>query len=296
MVRKNLKKCFKIVWLPTSFTKIEEVAKKLCSNIGKILSIKKVVDKDGIAMNIFNITIEYPENHNIDFSNLTGKKELYGEKMFITCYGDPIRCIYCSEFGHKKAECSKFNSICSDCRKRGHLKCTMATKLNSNEEEIDHEDEDVENIMKGEIELEVENNTVNTCKPTSTFPTAQAIIKAVTIKTNDKNTPSVPKANEINANNQSHENQAKNKKKNKKKEEKQNKEKENKRVTTTSISQKQTNNEQVSTSSKKRNLASPESNEKSKKQHNNSDHSIIEYSDEDNENDEENMDEQNSSR
>jgi hypothetical protein len=33
----------------------------------------------------------------------------------------------------------------------------MATKLNSNEEEIDHEDEDVENIMKGEIELEVEN-------------------------------------------------------------------------------------------------------------------------------------------
>ena len=35
---------------------------------------------------------------------------------------------------------------------------------------------------------------------------------------------------------------------------------------------------------------------KSKKQYNNSDHSIIEYSDEDNENDEENMDEQNSSR
>jgi hypothetical protein len=168
--------------------------------------------------------------------------------------------------------------------------------LNSNEEEIDHEDEDVENIMKGEIELEVENNTVNTCKPSSTFPTAQAIIKAVTIKTNDKNTPSIPKANEINANNQSHENQAKNKKKNKKKEEKQNKVKENKKVSTTSISQKQTNNEQVLTSSKKRNLASPESNEKSKKQHNDSDHSIIEYSDEDNENDEENMDEQKSSR
>jgi hypothetical protein len=60
--------------------------------------------------------------------------------------------------------------------------------------------------------------------------------------------------------------------------------------------QKQTNNEQVSITSKKRNLASPESNEKSKKQHNNSDHSIVEYSDEDNEHDEENMDEQNSSR
>lgn len=171
----------------------------------------------------------------------------------------------------------------------------MATKLNSNEEEIDHEDEDVENIMKGEVEL-VDNNTGNTCKPTPIFPTAQAIKKAVTIKTIDKNTPSNPRVNEINANNQSLENQAKNKKKNKKKEEKQNIEKENKKVTSTKDSQKQTNNEQVSTTSKKRNLASPESYEKSKKQYNNSDHSIIEYSDEDNENDEENMDEQNSSR
>ena len=90
--------------------------------------------------------------------------------------------------------------------------------------------------------------------------------------------------------------QAKNKKKNKKKEEKQNIEEENKKVTTTKILQKQTNNDQVSITSLKRNLASPESYEKSKKQHNNSDHSIIEYSEAENENDEANMDEQNSSR
>ena len=199
IIKKNQKKCFKVVWLPTSFTKIDEVAKKLCSNVGKTISIKKVIDQDGITMNIYNITIEFPENHSIDFRNLTGKKELYGEQMFITCYGDPIRCIYCSEFGHKKAECVKFNSICADCGKRGHSKCTMATKLNknSNEDEIDYEEDDEEG-KKEENVLSTKDNT--NYSPNHLLPTissTQEILKAVTSKINNESKAYTPLTNII---------------------------------------------------------------------------------------------------
>jgi len=191
VVSQSIFKCFKVVWLPPGFNKIDDIGQKLCGQIGKVKSIKQVADKDGILMNIFNITIEYPANSNIDLGHLTGKKVLYGETMFITCYGDPIRCIYCSEFGHKKAECKKFKQICDDCGKRGHSKCTMATKINNaNEEEIDYEDSENSAETATIIANEMSNNFVK-----NALPTADQIIKVVTNNIQTKSTPILLKSN-----------------------------------------------------------------------------------------------------
>ena len=303
MIKKNQKKCFKVVWLPPLFSKIDEVAKKLTCNIGKTISIKKVIDQDGLPMNIFNITIDYPENSNIDFSNLTGKKELYGEKMFITMYGDPIRCIYCSEFGHKKAECSKFRAICIDCGKRGHLKCTMATIVNgnSNEEEIDHEDE----IITEEIETVNVDYTVNSSKLPATFPNAQEIIKAISSKIDDKSTPCIPKNQTENTDETTKKStlnkeklEAKNKKNQMKKEQRRIKKEEKKNSEINSSTPKPTEKpEEQLAKNKKRAASPPNENEKTKKQHNLSNSSIQDYtSDENNDNDQDKMDQRNSSR
>lgn len=143
-IKQSIFKCFKISWLPPKFNKIDYIAGCLCAGGGEVRKISQLKDSDGLNLNIYNISIEYPMSSSVNFLSITGKKEVFGETIFITCYGDPIRCVYCEEFGHKKLDCKKFKQICNQCGKRGHTVCTMAHKIAVEEEdnEIDVDDDE----------------------------------------------------------------------------------------------------------------------------------------------------------
>jgi hypothetical protein len=155
-IRQTIFKCFKISWLPPKFNKIQDVGRMLCGIDGKLIRINELRDSDGLKLNVYNISIEYPINHSINFNSITGKKQICGETLFITKYGDPIRCTFCEEFGHKKSICQKYSLKCTECGKRGHDKnqCTMAHKIATDEEiiEIDVDQDD-------EAQIEVNTQT-----------------------------------------------------------------------------------------------------------------------------------------
>ena len=143
-IKQSIFKCFKISWLPPKFNKIDQIAHCLCAGQGEVKKISQLKDSDGLNLNIYNISIEYPINNKVDFISITGKQQAFGETIFITRYGDPVWCVYCEEFGHKKSDCKKYQQICKECGKRGHTVCTMAHKIAVEEEEneIDVEDDE----------------------------------------------------------------------------------------------------------------------------------------------------------
>ena len=100
-------------------------------------------------------------NSVVDFFSITGEKQAFGETIFITRYGDPTRCVYCEEFGHKKSDCKKYQLICKECGKRGHTLCTMAHKIAEEEEE-------------NEIDVENDEAKIEEKKPTTENGSSQA--------------------------------------------------------------------------------------------------------------------------
>jgi hypothetical protein len=159
----------------------------LCGREGKLIKINELRDSDGLKLNLYIISIEYPINSMINYQTITGKQKICGETLFITKYGDPIRCTFCEEFGHKKSECSKFNLKCTECGKRGHAQqnCTMANKIATEEEEnqIDIDQDD-------EAQIEATTNNKNTSKLTPLTQISETDIikqsKATSNKSNKK--------------------------------------------------------------------------------------------------------------
>ena len=152
--------------LSSNFTlpKIDEIGNYLCAKIGKIKNIKMLKDSDGIGTGIYNISIEYPLNQTkeINFQELTGRKKFFNEISFITCYGDDVRCIYCEQFGHKKIDCAKYKLICPSCNKRGHDKCNLAKKIETEREDIDIEvEEETQTNEDGNINKKMQSSTVS---------------------------------------------------------------------------------------------------------------------------------------
>jgi hypothetical protein len=166
--KKDFIKTFKIMWLPPRFNKMKEIGDQLAAGVGKIEELKEIVDDDGIGTGKYNIKIKYPINSKINFGSITGKQKIDNINIFITMYGDNVRCTFCERYGHKKVNCPVYKLQCNDCGKRGHIteKCNMAHKIGKNEEEDEIDDEiDDENDMivlavnKNHEKVMVENRT-----------------------------------------------------------------------------------------------------------------------------------------
>jgi hypothetical protein len=134
---------FKISWLPPGIS-TSYVVEKLCSKVGKLISTKEIMyEEEGLKFGtgIFNVTIKYPKDHGVDLTQLTGVRAIFGQKVFVTRYGEGVRCLFCNEFGHIKMACPKYSLICPTCNKRGHSVCTQATKLVANIIGEEHDDD-----------------------------------------------------------------------------------------------------------------------------------------------------------
>ena len=152
---KELLITFKIQWLPVeSNNMLQEITKSLCvnSSIGKHKQTKELKCEDGIGIGVYNITIEYnPEKiGSIDFARLSGRKMFNKNPVFITKYGDPIRCQFCSDFGHIKRQCEKFKKFCQYCKKRGHCQeeCSMALILDTDSQVMGINNDENENELE----------------------------------------------------------------------------------------------------------------------------------------------------
>ena len=191
-IKQSIFKCFKISWLPPKFNKIDQIARILCAGEGEFKKINQLKDSDGLNLNIYNISIEYPINNSVKFLSITGKKQAFGETIFITRYGDQMRCAFCEEFGHKKSDCGKYKQICNQCGKRGHTVCTMAHKIATEEEdiEIDIHDDEAINEEKLTLEKEKGNSQANTLtlttKPPNTSETTNSKQPKATSNANNK--------------------------------------------------------------------------------------------------------------
>jgi hypothetical protein len=146
---------------------IKHVMKHLCANEGLCTSHKEIqyLDPDNefqaIGTGIYNITIRYKNDTKVQFDELTGKKVISNNKLFITRYGAPPICLFCDDHGHYKKDCHKFKMICKDCNRRGHLECTMATRINKKVQEEVEDDCDVGYQVKSTlVEIPQPSNTV----------------------------------------------------------------------------------------------------------------------------------------
>ena len=135
--------CFKISWLSPTFPYFNAIVEHLCCKVGKLMHTKELLDRvDNLGTGIWNITVKYPTNNNIDFSSITGRQTITEELMFITRYGDVDRCTSCNKFGHMKKTCDTFKLICPTCNKRGHNVCNLAsrTAVHKNVTVADHDE------------------------------------------------------------------------------------------------------------------------------------------------------------
>lgn len=144
--------CFKVMWMAPRFP-MHQVSSFLqggCQK-SKVMSVKEITVKNekfgDIPTGIYNVTIRYPDINNIKVPELSGIINICVEKLFITRYGEEPKCLYCNQHGHVKKTCPKFNIICVNCGKKGHDKCTMATKIMNNEHVEDFDDDiEVDNV------------------------------------------------------------------------------------------------------------------------------------------------------
>jgi hypothetical protein len=144
--------CFKIMWMPIYFS-VGLVANFLEGKDGETVKIQEIFCKEEhmqhISTGVFNITIKLPDHTAINTDDLTGIKTIANQKLLITRYGDPVKCIFCLNKGHKRSECEKYNSICQECGKRGHTKCSFASKLTPQVDEYD--EDDIETDENGQL-------------------------------------------------------------------------------------------------------------------------------------------------
>jgi hypothetical protein len=144
---------YKVMWLPIHFP-IVTVAGFLCAGSGKVVSKKELMCREEgfqhIGTGIYNVTIKYPYNTNLQsemYEKLCGIRTIGNQRALISMYGAKIKCLFCEQAGHRKLECPKYALVCEECGKRGHLKCNMATRLQSksvNNEQTGDYDEDHE--------------------------------------------------------------------------------------------------------------------------------------------------------
>jgi Zinc knuckle len=115
----------------------------LCAKEGKLIKNQRIVDKDGTPTSMFNITIRFPHNHAVNLEALTGRQTVDKELIFITRYGEQIRCTFCNEYGHVKKDCATHKMECNKCGKRGHLSssCNMAKKTADDIQDIEELEE-----------------------------------------------------------------------------------------------------------------------------------------------------------
>ena len=83
---------FKVIWLPLTFKKMNEINKHLCCNIGAFVYIEEILDEDCLGTHKYNINIKCPVDCKIKFDQITVRQSIEGETLFIMAYGDLIRC------------------------------------------------------------------------------------------------------------------------------------------------------------------------------------------------------------
>ena len=139
----------RIHWLPSDFgmKDIEFYFKKNAKFL-EVISIAKEKSLFDVKINngIFKVKVEYEvKSHQsvLDFADLHVIDGLYA---LIQLSGMPPKCLYCKAFGHIRKNCTKSNSFCTSCNKKGHetSKCSMANRTAPNNQNLDQNfDEDI---------------------------------------------------------------------------------------------------------------------------------------------------------